>query len=294
MARLSQARLSLDEVGALDAAEFAERFGGIVEHSPWVAEAACAQRPFPSLTAMHAAFMAAVEAAGEETKLTLLRAHPDLAGRAALAGDMAPDSVAEQAAAGLDRLTADEMARFQQLNGAYVRRFGFPFIMAVRHADKHQILAAFARRVENDGAREFATALAEVSKIVWMRLLEAVRPAPTGRLTVHVLDTAAGQPARGMAIDLFRPGPERTHLKSLMTNDDGRLDGPALAGAELEAGACELLFHAGAYFQRAGHALSAPPFLDRIPILFAIANPEQHYHVPLLVSPWSYSTYRGS
>lgn len=288
------ARLSLDEVNALDGQAFVKRFGGIVEHSPWVAEAVRDARPFASLTAMHAAMMEVVGGADEERRLDLLRAHPDLAGRAALAGEMTVESVGEQAAAGLDRLTTEEMARFQQLNGAYTQRFGFPFIMAVRHADKHQILAAFAKRVENDRAREFATALAEVGKIVWMRLLEAVQPAPTGRLTLHALDTASGVPARGMAVDLYRVRPERALLKTVTTNADGRIDAPALAGADLVAGHYELVFHAGAYFQAAGHPVSALPFLDQIPIRFAVANPEQHYHVPLLVSPWAYSTYRGS
>nr|WP_246337280.1 hydroxyisourate hydrolase [Azospirillum oleiclasticum] len=127
-----------------------------------------------------------------------------------------------------------------------------------------------------------------------MRLLDAVVPKPCGRLTVHVLDTASGCPAPGMVIELLRLAPTPVRLKTFVTNADGRLDGPALAGAELEAGSYELLFHAGPYFAAAGNALSAPPFLDRIPIRFGVANPEQHYHVPLLVSPWSYSTYRGS
>lgn len=287
-------RITLDEVNGLDAADFVARFGGIAEHSPWVAERAAAARPFDTLTAFHAAMTAAIAAADEATQRAFLCAHPDLAGRAAVAGELTAASTGEQAAAGLDRLTADEMARFRDLNGRYAARFGFPFIMAVRHADKHAILAAFDRRVRNDPAVERATALAEVGKILWMRLLDAVVPKPCGRLTVHVLDTASGCPAAGMAIDLLRLSGTPVPLKSFVTNADGRLDGPALAGAELEAGAYELLFHTGAYFAAAGNPLSAPPFLDRIPIRFAVANPEQHYHVPLLVSPWSYSTYRGS
>lgn len=287
-------RLTLDEVNALDRDGFLARLGGVAEHSPWVAEAAFDRRPFASLTALHAAMAGAIAAADEGRRLALLNAHPDLAGRAAVAGELTDSSKGEQAAAGLDRLTAEEMTRFQELNQAYVGRFGFPFIMAVRHADKRQILAAYARRVGNDRAREFATALAEVGKIVWMRLLDAIRHAPTGRLTVHALDTAAGVPAAGLPVDLFRLDGGRTHRKAFVTNADGRLDVPALAGVELEAGRYELLFDAVTYFQSAGHALSAPPFIEQVPIRFAIANPEQHYHVPLLVSPWSYSTYRGS
>lgn len=287
-------RITLDEVNGLDAAAFVARFGGIAEHSPWVAAHAATAGPFDTLTAFHAAMTAAIAAADATTQRQFLGAHPDLAGRAAVAGELTAASTGEQAAAGLDRLTAEEMARFQDLNGRYAGRFGFPFIMAVRHADKHAILAAFDRRVRNDPATEMATALAEVGKILWMRLLDAVVPKPCGRVTAHVLDTASGCPAAGMTIELLRIAPVPVPLKTFVTNADGRLDGPALAGAELEVGFYELLFHTGAYFAAAGNALSAPPFLDRIPIRFAVANPEQHYHVPLLVSPWSYSTYRGS
>ncbi len=287
------ARLSLDAVNALDAAGFITAFGGLAEHSPWVAERAFAARPFASVTAFHAALVAAVRDAGAERQRALLCAHPDLAGRAAVAGELTAESSTEQAAAGLDRLTPDEMARFQTLNTAYTGRFGFPFILAVRHATKHHILAAYARRVTNPPDVEFAAALAEVDKIIWMRLLTLVEPAPTGRLTVHALDTAAGVPARGLPVDLIRVG-EGGVIARAVTNADGRLDGPMLAGVDLHAGVYELHFHAGVYFQGAGHPVSAPPFLDVVPIRFAIANPEQHYHVPLLLSPWSYSTYRGS
>lgn len=286
-------RLSLAAVNDLDAVGFTAAFGGLAEHSPWVAASAFSHRPFGSVTALHAALVAAVTEAAPDQQLALLRAHPDLAGRAAVAGELTADSSAEQAAAGLDRLTPEEMARFQELNAAYTARFGFPFILAVRHATKHHILAAYARRVTNTPEAETAAALAEVAKIIWMRLLTVVEPAPTGRLTVHALDTAAGVPAGGLPVELVRVE-DGAVLVRTTTNGDGRVDGPVLAGADLHAGVYELRFHAGVYFQTAGHALSAPPFLDVVPIRFAIANPEQHYHVPLLLSPWSYSTYRGS
>lgn len=292
----SEARLSLDAVNGLNEEDFADRFGGIYEHSPWVAQAASGQRPFASLTALHAAMEAAVAVASEAERLALLRAHPDLAGRAAVAGELTASSSAEQASAGLDRLSPDEMARFTSLNAAYRERFGVPFIMAVRNADKARILAALERRVENAPAEEIARAIAEVGKIAWMRLLAGVVPAPTGRLTTHALDTATGKPAAGLPVELFRIGAEgmRVRLGRFVTNADGRLDAPALAGDELTAGVYEWLFHVGVYFAGAGSATDAPPFLDVVPLRFAIANPETHYHVPLLLSPWAYSTYRGS
>lgn len=288
-------KLTLDAVAAQDEATFVATFGGVFEHSPWVAERVARARPFASVSEMHEMMMGAVEAAGEDEQLALLRAHPDLAGRAALAGELTAASTSEQASAGLDSLTAEEMDRFTDLNTAYGMRFGFPFIMAVRGADKARILAGFESRIGNSRQDELARALAEVGKIAWLRLLGLVQQAPTGRLTTHVLDTAAGCPAAGLPLALHRlEGEDRTLLGRFVTNDDGRLDAPALAGPDLLAGTYEWVFECGVYFARGGHATTAPPFLDRVPLRFGIANPEAHYHVPLLLSPWSLSTYRGS
>jgi 5-hydroxyisourate hydrolase len=116
-----------------------------------------------------------------------------------------------------------------------------------------------------------------------------------GRLTTHVLDTAAGRPAAGLRVELYRlDGGEGAALANADTNSDGRLDRPLLEGGALTSGAYELRFHAGAYLRRMGVELTDPPFLDVIPIRFGIASPEAHYHVPLLLSPYGYSTYRGS
>jgi 5-hydroxyisourate hydrolase len=115
-------------------------------------------------------------------------------------------------------------------------------------------------------------------------------------LTTHVLDTAFGKPAEGLRIDLFRlEGEVRHHLKSVTTNADGRVDGgPILAGDSFVAGTYELLFHAGDYLREAGVALPQPAFLDIVSIRFGMADVTAHYHVPLLLSPYGYSTYRGS
>ena len=114
-----------------------------------------------------------------------------------------------------------------------------------------------------------------------------------GRLTTHVLDTAAGRPAAGLVIELWRPG-DSSALKTVRTNADGRIDGPVLEGEALTAGVYELRFRAGDYLRAAGVALTEPSFLDLIPVRFGIADASQHYHVPLLLSPYGYSTYRGS
>ena len=117
-----------------------------------------------------------------------------------------------------------------------------------------------------------------------------------GKLSTHVLDTASGQPAAGVSVDLRRiDGPAGTTLiKSLHTNQDGRTDELLLDAETIAVGQYELLFHVGDYFRQLGMAVSEPPFLDQVPVRFAIADRTQNYHVPLLISPWSYSTYRGS
>ena len=115
-------------------------------------------------------------------------------------------------------------------------------------------------------------------------------------LTTHVLDIARGGPAPGVRIELFEFGGDgaRRLVAAMATNADGRTDAPLIAGTDARAGIFELVFHAGDYFRAQGAKLADPPFLDVVPIRFAVADPGAHYHVPLLVSPWSYSTYRGS
>lgn len=166
----------IEAVNGLSVPDFVAAFGDVAEHSPWVAEAAAAARPFADREAMVAAFEAAVGAAPEAARLALIRAHPDLAGRAALAGAIAEDSKREQAGAGLDSLTPEEFSRFTDLNARYRARFGFPFIFAVKGATKHQILAGFAARVDNDEDAEFETALRQIGRIFRFRIEDRVLP----------------------------------------------------------------------------------------------------------------------
>jgi len=155
-------RAPRDEVGHL--------LGSIFEHSPWIAARAAEARPFPSVEALHTAMVAVVRRASRAEQLALLRAHPDLAGRAARAGTLTSASASEQSSAGLDRLDDEEYERFGRLNAAYRAKFGFPFIIAVRRHDKTQILAAFERRLGNTEAQEVETALAQVFEITRLRL----------------------------------------------------------------------------------------------------------------------------
>ncbi len=116
-----------------------------------------------------------------------------------------------------------------------------------------------------------------------------------GRLTTHVLDTVSGEPGAGMAVDLYRvAGEDRVHIAGIRTNDDGRCDGPILDGDAFTTGIYELVFQAGDYFRAAGVAMPDPPFVDQVVVRFGVAEADRHYHVPILVSPWAYTTYRGS
>jgi len=157
----------------LGRAEFVARYGGVFEHSPWIAERAFELELGPAhdtATGMLSALSRVFRAASEVERLGVLTAHPDLAGKLAAAKRLTPESTAEQAGAGLDALTDDERARFTALNTAYVEKFGFPFIIAVRGLGKDDILAAFERRIDNDRAEEFATACAQVERIAGLRL----------------------------------------------------------------------------------------------------------------------------
>ena len=157
----------------LERDDFISRFGGVFEHSPFIAERAYdAGLVVEPLTAgrVHEALCVPFRAASHEERLGVLRAHPDLAGKLAIAGGLTEDSKKEQAGAGLDRLTPEEHARFTELNTAYVEKNGFPFIIAVKGLNKGDILRAFEEHIHNDAEQEFATATAQVEKIAYLRL----------------------------------------------------------------------------------------------------------------------------
>lgn len=292
--------LSLDALNAADEQAFVAALGDIFEHSPWAAEATWAARPFGSLAALHDAMITAVKAAPADRQRALLEAHPDLAGKAARAGALTASSTAEQASAGLDRLTEEEFAAFHRLNDAYRKKFGIPFIVCVRRHTKGSILRLFERRLGNDVAAEHATALDEVFRIAALRLDQRVQATDrlplSGRLSTHVLDTHGGSPAKDIPVTLHElgPGDARRLVVKTRTNRDGRTDQPLIGGRPVPIGTYELVFEVGAYFAGRGVPLADPPFLDVVPIRFAVAEAEGHYHVPLLVTPWSFATYRGS
>jgi 2-oxo-4-hydroxy-4-carboxy-5-ureidoimidazoline decarboxylase len=162
--------MTIEDLNRAETSDFTAALCAIYEHSPWVAARAAPQRPFASVDALHAAMAHEVATATEAEKLALVRAHPDLAGRLARAGNLAPASASEQAGLGLDRLSDAEFDRFAGLNQAYRARFGFPFVIAVKRQTRASVLAAFEQRLHNDPATELHTALAEIDAIAGFRL----------------------------------------------------------------------------------------------------------------------------
>ncbi len=162
--------MNLAAINALDEAAFVEKLGGVFEHSPWVARRAFEARPFASLEALHAAMTDVVRRAGRDEQLALIRAHPELAGRAMVANALTADSTNEQSGAGLTRCSPAEYATLVELNARYNAKFGFPFILAVKGYDRVGVIAEFARRVNRKVEDEFAEALAQIARIASFRL----------------------------------------------------------------------------------------------------------------------------
>lgn len=279
--------------------------GDIYEHSSWIAEDFYMEylngkgqdHGIENVRDLFQAMNCIMEKSSDEKKLALLRAHPDLCAKIDELKTLTKSSQEEQSSAGLGSMSDEERDRFSSMNASYREKFGFPFILAARNATKFTVLSAIEGRLNLSKQIEYAGALFQVSKIAWMRLLAAFDlKGRKGFLTCHVLDTANGCPAEGMRVVLNRISPpEKAGLvQEFFTNSDGRLNGPALKDDNFIVGVYEWTFFAGDYFARSNTKISGMPFLDVIPLRFGIDDPEEHYHVPLLVSPWSYSTYRGS
>jgi 2-oxo-4-hydroxy-4-carboxy-5-ureidoimidazoline decarboxylase len=291
---------TLADLNACSKDDFVTSLANIFEYSPWIAEQAAASRPFAGVRALFDAMKTAVDRAAPERRLALIKAHPDLANKTQRAAGLTAESSAEQNSVGLDRLSDAEFEAFERVNNAYRARFGFPYIVCVRRHTKDSILRDFERRLPNDVATETRTSIAEIGRIAALRLDQLVigddRLPVHGRLSTHVLDTHSGKPAAGIAVELVELselGASRVVTRTI-TNADGRTDQPLIGGRPVPIGRYELVFSVGNYFAARQVPMSDPPFLDGIPLRFSVSDPEGHLHVPLLVTPWSYATYRGS
>jgi 2-oxo-4-hydroxy-4-carboxy-5-ureidoimidazoline decarboxylase len=162
--------IGIDEINQSDEVRFVELLGGIFEHSPWVPELVFLQQPFASRNSLHQTMATAVRNAPEVMRMELLCRHPELAGKEADAGTLTSESMREQAGAGLNQCSAEELGKIKSLNQSYHSRFGFPFIIAVTGLDKFQIIAAMEERLDHSRELEFDTALGEVEKIARIRI----------------------------------------------------------------------------------------------------------------------------
>ena len=295
---MSQKKLS--DLNACGKDDFVAALANIFEYSPWIAEQAAAARPFAGVTQLFDAMKSAVDGAAPELRLALIKAHPDLADKTQRAAGVTESSSGEQHSLGLDRLSDAEYEAFERVNNAYRARFGFPYVVCVRRQTKDSVLRDFERRLPNDIATETQRSIEEICRIAALRLdllvMSDDRLKVHGRLSTHVLDTHSGRPAAGIAVELVELsdlGISRVVTRTI-TNSDGRTDAPLIGGRPVPIGRYELTFRVGKYFAEHGVAMSDPPFLDQIPLRFSVSDPEGHLHVPLLVTPWSYGTYRGS
>ena len=285
----------LAQLNAATPAEFVAALGDIFEHAPWVAEAAASRRPFATVTALHEAMLAILAATPEPQLLRFLNNHPDLASPRERSQSLTADSQREQTGAGLDLLTPEETAMLADGNASYRARFGFPFIICALRHSQDAIFAALERRLHGDPASEHRTALAEIARISALRLARKVEgdgmPPVFGALSTHLLDTATGTPAAGIPIELHLVSKTGTRLiTAAISNADGRTDQRLIHGRPIPIGTYELRFTIGGYFAERNIA----SLYDVVPLRFTVAEAEAHYHIPLLFSPWSYTTYRGS
>jgi 2-oxo-4-hydroxy-4-carboxy-5-ureidoimidazoline decarboxylase len=291
---------TLADLNACSKDDFVAALVNIFEYSPWIAEQAASARPFAGVNALFAAMKAVVDRAPSELRLALIKGHPDLANKTQRAAGLTAESSDEQNSVGLDRLSDAEYDAFERVNNAYRSKFGFPYVVCVRRHTKDSILRDFERRLPNDANTETQASIAEICRIAALRLDRQVasddRLAVHGRLSTHVLDTHSGKPAAGIAVELVELsglGISRVVTRTV-TNSDGRTDQPLIGGRPVPIGRYELVFSVGKYFAARQVPMSDPPFLDQIPLRFSVSDPEGHLHVPLLVTPWSYATYRGS
>ena len=293
-------QIKLSDLNACSRDDFVAALANIFEYSPWIAEHAAFARPFAGVKQLFDAMKAALDRAPPELRLALIKAHPDLADKTQRAAGLTAESSAEQDSAGLDRLSDLEYVAFERVNNAYRAKFGFPYIVCVRRHTRDSILRDFERRLPNDAKTEMKASIEEICRIAALRVDQLVvsedRLPVQGRLSTHVLDTHSGRPAAGVVVELVElseRGANRVVTRTV-TNVDGRTDRPLIGGRPVPIGRYELTFSVGDYFAARQVAMSDPPFFDRIPLRFSVSEPEGHLHVPLLVTPWSYATYRGS
>lgn len=289
--------ITLEDVNRMDEATFSATFGDTFELSPWVAKKAYAKRPFATVAALHQAMWDTFEAASRAEHITFLRNLPDIGDKNVKPGGITEDSKREQQAAGINALNDQDLARLIALNKAYKAKFGYGYTICVLRNTPETIMSQIERRMTYDPDKDLATSLQEEFYITRLRVAGMVTgpgmPKVNGNMNTHVLNAVSGKPAEGMSVELYElMGDTRRKLNQQTLNAEGRC--MLMDGRPVPIGRYEIRFGLADYFRKNGIAVGDPAYLDVVPIRISIANPEDHYHVPLVCTPWSYSTYRGT
>ena len=284
--------MDIATLNGLDREAFVGLLGNVFEHSPWVATETFEAGPFASPDHLHLCMMTTVRQAGEDRILALLRAHPELGGQEARRGGMTAASTGEQGRLGMADLRDDEQSELEALNRRYRETFGFPCIIALRlHADRESVYAEHRRRLAGDRAGEIATCLDQIAVITRGRISgpgDADRSHAVSGLTTHVLDAVKGGGAVGIPVRLMSLGDSvATEMVAVMSDANGRA--VLLPPDRVIAGRYELVFATRAYHEAQGHR----PFFDDVVVRFVVTESGGAYHVPIVLAPGAYSTYRG-
>lgn len=289
--------VTLADVNRMDQATFVATFGDTFELSPWVAKDAYAKRPFATVAALHQAMWETFNAVPRAEHITFLRNLPDIGDKNVAPGGITEDSKREQQAAGINALNATDLARLIALNKAYKAKFGYGYTICVLRNTPETIMSQIERRMTYDPDKDLAASLQEEFYITRLRVAGMVTgpgaPKVNGDMNTHVLNAVSGKPAEGMGVALFElMGEKRRKLNQATLNAEGRC--ALMDGRPVPIGRYEIHFGLADYFRKTGVAIGDPAYLDFVPVRISIASPEDHYHVPLICTPWSYSTYRGT
>ena len=268
--------ITLADVNRMDLATFVATFGNVFEAAPWVAREAYAKKPFATVTSLHQAMFDAFRAAPQAEQLGFFRTLADV-------GDI--------------QLAEADRARLAQLNKSYKDRFGYSYVISIPRSTPETVLTQLERRLRNDPAAELAVAIQQEFLITRLRLAALVTgdgmPGVNGDVGTHVANAVIGRSAVGMSVELFEMFGERSRKISQSTTNASGI-ATLIEGRPVPIGRYELRFAVADYFRTQNVAVGDPPYIDYVPVRFSVDNAEGHYHIPLVCTPWTYSTYRGS
>ena len=285
--------VTLADVNRMTLDAFVASFGDTFELAPWVAQRAYARRPFATVTALFEAMYDTLRSSTHAEQIAFLGKFSDLYNPAPPTGTITEASKGEHGSVGFDRLSTAAAARFEQATKAYKAKFGYTYVICVRRYSLASILSELDRHLRNDASAELEETMKQVAYISRLRVAEQVTgpgvPKVYGDVTAHVLNAMVGKPASGVVVELHEMyGDEARKVAQAVTTADGRAD--LMKNRPVPIGRYEMRFAIGDYFHKSGMPV-AEPFFDVVPMRLFIAKSEESYHVPLIVTPFNYSTH---